>query len=108
MWVFPYKANLLKYISNTYINLYRLDDIYDYFYGEMPYSTKDIDEFKLTYIRDNGFVLSYPDIYNPEITLSYKHHEKLFDKFEKTKKEKIEITTTENNKKKGRKPKNAK
>lgn len=75
------KEKVLKYISNTYINLYRLDDIYDYFYGEMPYSTKDIDEFKLTYIRDNGFVLSYPDIYNPEITLSYKHHEKLFDKF---------------------------
>lgn len=75
------KEKVLKYISNTYINLYRLDDIYDYFYGEMPYSTKDIDEFKLTYIRDNGFVLSYPDIYNPEITLNYKHHEKLFDKF---------------------------
>lgn len=75
------KEKVLKYISNTYINLYRLDDIYDYFYGEMPYSTKDVDEFKLTYIRDNGFVLSYPDIYNPEITLSYKHHEKLFDKF---------------------------
>ena len=75
------KEKVLKYISNTYINLYRLDDIYDYFYGEMPYSTKDIDEFKLTYIRENGFVLSYPDIYNPEITLNYKHHEKLFDKF---------------------------
>lgn len=75
------KEKVLKYISNTYINLYRLDDIYDYFYGEMPYSTKDIDEFKLTYIRENGFVLSYPDIYNPEITLNYKHHEKLFNKF---------------------------
>lgn len=75
------KEKVLKYISNTYINLYRLDDIYDYFYGEMPYSTKDINEFKLTYIKENGFVLSYPDIYNPEITLSYKHHEKLFNKF---------------------------
>ena len=75
------KVKVLKYISNTYINLYRLDDIYDYFYGEMPYSTKVIDEFKLTYIGDNGLVLSYPDIYNPEITLDYKHHKKLFDKF---------------------------
>lgn len=75
------KEKVLKYISNTYINLYRLDDIYDYFYGEMPYSTKDINEFKLTYIKENGFVLSYPDIYNPEITLNYKHHEKLFNKF---------------------------
>ncbi len=75
------KVKVLKYISNTYINLYRIDDVYDYFYGEMPYSTKSVDEFKLTYIKDNGLVLSYPDIYNPEITLDYKHREKLFDAF---------------------------
>lgn len=75
------KVNVLKYISNTYINLYRIDDIYDYFYGELAYSTKQIDDFKLTYIKDNGFVLSYPTTYNPECTLDYVHHQMLFDKF---------------------------
>ncbi len=75
------KVNVLKYISNTYVNLYRLDDVYDYFYGELAYSTKAIDDFKLTYIKDNGFVLSCPDIYNPECTLDYKHHKMLFDTF---------------------------
>lgn len=75
------KVKVLKYISNTYINLYRLDNVYDYFYGHMPYSTSVVDEFKLSYIKDNGFVLSYPDIYNPEITLDYQHHEKLFEAF---------------------------
>lgn len=75
------KVNVLKYISNTYVNLYRLDDVYDYFYGELAYSTKVIDDFKLTYIKDNGFVLSCPDIYNPECTLDYKHHKMLFETF---------------------------
>lgn len=75
------KVNALKYISNTYVNLYRIDDIYDYFYGELAYSTKQIDDFKLTYIRDNGFVLSYPSTYNPECTLDYIHHDMLFNKF---------------------------
>lgn len=75
------KVHALKYISNTYVNLYRIDDIYDYFYGELAYSTKDIDDFKLTYIKDNGFVLSYPTTYNPECTLDYVHHNMLFDKF---------------------------
>ena len=75
------KVKVLKYISNTYVNLYRLDNVYDYFYGEMPYSTSSIDEFKLTSIRENGFVLSYPDIYVPSMTLDYKHHEKLFNAF---------------------------
>ena len=75
------KVKVLKYISNTYVNLYRIDDIYDYFYGELTYRTGLIDDFKLTYIKDNGFVVSYPDSYNPECTLDYKHHEKLFNAF---------------------------
>ena len=75
------KVKVLKYISNTYINLYRIDDIYDYFYGKLAYSTKQIDDFKLTYIKDNGFVASYPSSYNPECTLDYVHHDMLFNKF---------------------------
>ena len=75
------KVKALKYISNSYINLYKINKVYDYYYGELAYSTGQIDDFKLTYIKDNGFVLSYPDIYNPECTLDYKHHEMLFDTF---------------------------
>lgn len=75
------KVKVLKYISNTYINLYRLDNIYDYFYGELAYSTKSIDDFKLTYIKENSFVLSYPSVSNPECTLDYKHHNMIFDTF---------------------------
>lgn len=75
------KVHALKYISNTYVNLYRIDDIYDYFYGKLAYTTKDINDFKLTYIKDNGFVLNYPTTYTPEFTLDYVHHEMLFDKF---------------------------
>jgi len=75
------KVHALKYISNTYVNLYRIDDIYDYFYGKLAYTTKDINDFKLTYIKDNGFVLNYPTTYTPDFTLDYVHHEKLFDKY---------------------------
>lgn len=75
------KAKVLKYISNTFVNLYRLDNIYDYYYSYMPNSTQVIDDFKLTYIKDNGFVVSYPDIYNPGSTSDYNHHKMLFDAF---------------------------
>lgn len=75
------KVKVLRYISNSYINLYRIDDLYDYFYGELAYSTKQVDDFKLTFIKDNGFVLSYPSAYNPECTLDYVHHSMLFDTF---------------------------
>ena len=75
------KVNELKYISNTYINLYRINDMYNYFYSKMAYSTSQINDFKLTYIKDNGFVLSIPTTSNPETTLDYVHHEKMFEKF---------------------------
>lgn len=77
----PDKVKVLKYISNSYVNLYRLDDVYDYFFGEMANGTKDIDDFTLTYIDESGFVLAYPNIYNPECTLDYVHHKLIFDKF---------------------------
>ena len=75
------KVNVLKYISNTYINLYRINDIYDYFYDKMAYSTGQITDFKLTYIPDAGIVLSIPDTNNPEIVYDYEHHEKIFNEF---------------------------
>ncbi|MDD2435394.1 MAG: nucleoside kinase [Bacilli bacterium] len=75
------KVSVLKYVSNSYINLYRLDDIYDYFFGELAVNTGNIDDFKLTYIKDNGFVLSGPTVSNPEGTLDYVHHKLLFDTF---------------------------
>lgn len=75
------KVSVLKYISNSFVNLYRLDDVYDYFFTEMASSTKAISDFKLTYIKDNGFSLSYPTIYSPECTFDYVHHKLVFDKF---------------------------
>ena len=75
------KVKLLKYISNSLINLYRLDDVYDYFFCPLAHSTKDLNEFKLTYLSDKGFVLSYPSIYTPETTLKYTHRKMIFDEF---------------------------
>lgn len=75
------KVKVLKYISNTFINLYRIDDMYDYFYGELANSTSLIDDYKLDYVSENGFVLSAPTIYNPDSTLNYVHHKRLFNEF---------------------------
>lgn len=78
------KVSVLKYISNTYINLYRIDDLYDYFYGKLAFSTGQISDFKLTYIMGNSLVLSIPSITNPEYTLDYVHHERIAQTFADT------------------------
>lgn len=74
------KELLLKYISNTYINLYRIDTIYDYFYGRMAYSTKQINIFKISRL-DDGFVLHLPSIFSPQKIMDYKYNSKVHNKF---------------------------
>ena len=77
-----HKVGVLKYISNTYINLYKLDDVYEYFYTKLPYSTRQINDFKITLVEDKGFVLSCPTMLNPECTLDYVHHKSVFESFQ--------------------------
>ncbi len=74
------KENMLKYVSNTYINLYRIDDIYDYYYGKMAYSTKQINKFKI-YALNKGFILRVPDIFEPDKVIKHKHSDKIYNMF---------------------------
>ena len=74
------KVELLKYNTNTNINLYKLDNVYDYYFYNLPISTGYLNDFKLHYLDNNSFVLLFRNIYNPKLT--YKHRKKMFDEFE--------------------------
>lgn len=73
------KSELLKYISNTYVTVYRLDDIYDYMFGEMVINTSYLKDFNLEYMDNNGCVLMLPSFCDDSKVCVYKHHEKLFN-----------------------------
>ena len=75
------KVHILKYTTNTNINLYKLDNTYDYFFSYLPISTGYVKKFKLTYKDENSFILTIPSAYTNAERLSYKHHEKLFNEF---------------------------
>ena len=57
------KRDLLKYNTASYITLYKLGNLYDYFYSLMPINTNQLSHFALTYLNENGFVLRFPTIY---------------------------------------------
>ena len=57
------KAGTMKYNTDNYITLYRLGNIYNYFYYLMPPSTGKLKDFDLTYINSNGFTLRFPTVY---------------------------------------------
>ena len=73
------KKDILKYNTNTNVNLYKLNNTYDYFFNNLPISTGYLEEFKLTLIDRNSFVITYPNVYSSKLV--YKHHEKLYTAF---------------------------
>ena len=75
------KAGVMGYNTNSYITLYRLGNLYNYFYSLMPPSTGRLKEFDLTYIKDNGFVLRFPTIYISNKIKEYEHHPNMFKVF---------------------------
>ena len=76
------KSGVMKYNTDNYITLYRLGNIYDYFYSLMAPSTGKLKDFALTYINDHGFVLRFPTIYINDKIKKYQHHPNMFKVFE--------------------------
>lgn len=75
------KVNILKYTTNTYITLYKLGEYYDYFYNKMPINTKQVPEFDLTYLQNNGLVLRFPTVYINNQIKDYENHPNMFRVF---------------------------
>lgn len=70
------KAKLFVYRTSSSVNMYRLDGLYDYFYGYMPYSTGDLKYFKLT-PGERGFFILFPEKDNPTKISRYDHPKKV-------------------------------
>lgn len=75
------KVGVMKYNTNTFVNLYRLGNLYNYFYYFMPISTQYIKDFDLTYVNEYGFVLRFPTVYINDKIKEYEHHPHMFDIF---------------------------
>ena len=58
------KANSLRYISNSSISLYKLDDTLDFFYGVLPNNTKLLSKYNVKYLKDNKVILMIPNANN--------------------------------------------
>lgn len=80
----PVKAGLMKYISSTHVNLYKLGDMYNYLYSQMPVSTKVLKPFELTYLHENGFILRFPTVYMKNGIKEYEHRDNVYNLFKES------------------------
>ncbi len=78
----PVKAGIIKYNTNTYITLYRLGNMYNYFYNYMPHDTKALSHFELTFLGPSGYVLRFPTVYQHDEIKEYTHHPHMFEVFQ--------------------------
>ena len=77
------KVKLINSIDKDKISLYELEGRYDYFYGEMAYSTGVLKSFDLIYYEP-GFLLKYPQMGDINIIPKYIEQKKLFSVFYET------------------------
>ncbi len=75
------KVDLLRYNTNTFISLYKLNNVYNFFFSLMPVSTRCLERFDLKYLNDHGFVLLFQTVYMKDGIKTYQHHQKVFDIF---------------------------
>ncbi len=80
------KVKNLNYTSNSTVDLHKIKNTYDYFFGPLAARTSQIDRFKLTYIDKNMFVVTYPNIRKPEEIPDYVEHKNIIKKYEEVQK----------------------
>lgn len=78
------KADVMKYNTNTYISLYRLGNLYNYFYTMMPSSTSKVKDFDLSLANENGLVLRFPTVYINDKIKEYQPHPNMFKVFQES------------------------
>lgn len=74
------KAANIHNISNSIIALYKLDKYYNYYYGELPYSTSYLNDFELVYIGNNELALTLPTNHTFNL-VEYKKYSKITEVF---------------------------
>ena len=78
------KAGIIKYNTNTHITLYKLGNMYNYFYSLMPINTNCLSHFKLHYLEEDGFILCFPTIYIHGEIKEYEHRTNIFNLFKES------------------------
>ncbi len=76
------KAESLRFISNSTISLYRLDDTLDYFYGILPNNTSYLKSFNVKYIKDNKVMLLPPVTFKQDEKIKFDKNESLIEAVE--------------------------
>lgn len=75
------KAKNIHNTNNDIVSFYKLKNIYNYYYTDMPYNTKNINKFDLKLLEHNRIVLVYPSARTKGLVPEYVHYEGIIHTF---------------------------
>ena len=75
------KSLNLKNLSSSTVTLYKLKDYYNYFYVDLPFNTKVLNNFDLVSLDDESFVLTFPTVKSNDKVLEYIHRPATLNSF---------------------------
>ncbi len=79
------KMDVLRFTSLKKVDLYKVDDVYDYFYKTLPMDFGVIDKFGLE-LHNDGVIIKFPNRKNPQSIKEVKDLKKIVDVFEESNK----------------------
>ena len=82
----PEKGKNIHNLTNDIVKIYKLRNIANYFYFEMPYSTGSLSKYNLVFLEDNKLVLLFPSPCTKFKLPEYKHYQNIIKCFEESKK----------------------
>lgn len=74
------KANNIQ-VYDSIVTIYKLKDYLNYFYVNLPYSTKYVNKFDLKYLGNNRIIFLYPSSLTSGRIPEYVHHENIIRSF---------------------------
>jgi len=77
------KAKNIQNLSNSTVVLFKLKNYFNYFYADLPNSTKVINKFKLDLVDDNHVILRFPTARSNNEIPEYKKYDKTLECFQK-------------------------
>ena len=80
------KSENIQNITDATVVLYRLDDLINYYYSEMPHSTGVINKYEVRYLGRKRFALNYPTESDNGKTPEFVNYEGIIDAYSQGKK----------------------
>lgn len=75
------KARNIQNINDEVVRIYKLKDHLNYFYTEMPYSTKAINKFEIVYLGKNRLIFLFPSARTNGQIPEYVHYGNIINSF---------------------------